>query len=183
MLNRLMGRLTYANVTATVALFVALGGTSYAALKLPRNSVGPTQIRSGAVGSSELRDRSVRLQDISRSARRSLRGAIGPQGATGAPGPAGAAAIEHFAAVSASGGLVRGDAKSGGHLNAVGQYDVGFAESVSGCVYTASLGTTDATTAPAGRVTVNDLSGHVGVQTYDVAGSPADLPFQLLVAC
>jgi hypothetical protein len=45
---------SYANVTATLALFVALGGTSYAALTLPRASVGAAQIRSGAVTPSKL---------------------------------------------------------------------------------------------------------------------------------
>ena len=39
---------TYANVMATVAVFIALGGTSYA-LTLPRNSVGAAQIRARAV--------------------------------------------------------------------------------------------------------------------------------------
>jgi hypothetical protein len=42
-------RLTYANVVATLALFIALGGASYAAVVLPANSVGPKQLRSGAV--------------------------------------------------------------------------------------------------------------------------------------
>jgi len=42
-------RLTYANVVATLALFVALGGASYAAVELPVNSVGPRQLRAGAV--------------------------------------------------------------------------------------------------------------------------------------
>jgi hypothetical protein len=42
--NRIVRRLTYANVTATLALFVALGGASYAALELPANSVGPRQL-------------------------------------------------------------------------------------------------------------------------------------------
>jgi hypothetical protein len=37
-----------------LALFVALGGTSYAAAKLPRNSVGTAQIRSGAVTQRKL---------------------------------------------------------------------------------------------------------------------------------
>src|SRR3954453_22069075 len=103
MMRRLRSGLSYANVTATIALFVALGGSSYAALKLPRNSVGSTQIRTGAVHSSDIRDRSVALKDISRSARTALRGQTGPQGAPGQQGPAGAAAIKHFAAVSASG--------------------------------------------------------------------------------
>jgi hypothetical protein len=44
---------------ATVAVFVALGGTSYAAIKLPRNSVGGSQIRTAAVTSSEVKDRSL----------------------------------------------------------------------------------------------------------------------------
>ena len=36
---------SYANVTATVALIVALGGTSYAAIKLPKNSVTSVQVK------------------------------------------------------------------------------------------------------------------------------------------
>jgi hypothetical protein len=180
MLKRLMNRMTYANVTATLALFIALGGTSYAALKLPRNSVGSAQIRTGGVGSSEIHDRSIRLQDISRATRTSLHGAAGP---AGAQGPAGAAAVRHFAAVAASGALVRGDATSGDRAGSPGLYIIGFADSVSGCAYSATLGTTDGTAAPAGRITVNDQAGKVGVQTYDAAGASADLPFHLIVAC
>ncbi len=72
--RRIRDRLTYANVTATLALFIALGGSSYAALKLPRNSVGSQQIRTGAVASSEVKDRSLQLQDISKPTRASLAG-------------------------------------------------------------------------------------------------------------
>jgi hypothetical protein len=49
-LTRIAERLTYANVVATLALFVALGGASYAAIQLPANSVGRAQLRNGAVG-------------------------------------------------------------------------------------------------------------------------------------
>ena len=45
----LIGRLSYANVIATIALFVALGGASYAAIVLPAHSVGRRQLRTGAV--------------------------------------------------------------------------------------------------------------------------------------
>ncbi len=38
--RRIWARLSYANVVATLALFLALGGVSYATVKLPRNSVG-----------------------------------------------------------------------------------------------------------------------------------------------
>ena len=180
MLRHLVNRLTYANVVATLALFIALGGSSYAAIKLPKNSVGSTQIKAGAVHTPEIADRTIRLGDISLSARSSLRGQAGPQGPQG---PAGAAAVKHFASVSSAGGFLRGDAKSGGRDSAIGAYVVGFGDSVSGCAYSATLGTTDASTAPAGRITVNDHAGSVGVQTYDAAGSPADLPFHLIVAC
>jgi hypothetical protein len=38
-----------ANMVGWVALFVALGGTGYAAIRIPRNSVGPTQIRNRSI--------------------------------------------------------------------------------------------------------------------------------------
>ncbi len=48
--KRLADRLSYANVVATLALFVALGGASYATIALPEHSVGAAQLRAGAVG-------------------------------------------------------------------------------------------------------------------------------------
>ena len=41
MLDSLCGRLTYANAMASVAVFIALGGSSYAAVMLTNNSVKP----------------------------------------------------------------------------------------------------------------------------------------------
>jgi hypothetical protein len=90
------GRLSYANVVASLALFVALGGTGVAAVTLDRDSVGSPQIRSdavrspeivkdavrspeissGAVRSSEIRDASIRAADISTGARTALRGEL-----------------------------------------------------------------------------------------------------------
>jgi len=52
------------NCVGLLALFVALGGTSYAAVKLPKNSVGSAQIKSGAVNTSELRNRAVKNADL-----------------------------------------------------------------------------------------------------------------------
>lgn len=180
MIRRLAGRLTYANVTATLALFIALGGVSWAAVTLPRNSVGTTQLRAGAVRSTDVKDRSLQLRDLSTRARSSLRGQAGPAGPAG---PAGAAAVKHFAAVSATGALLRGNATSGGNAGATGTYVVGFADRVSACAFSATVGTTDGTAISGARATVRELDGRVGVQTFDAAGNPADLPFHLLVAC
>lgn len=47
--KRIADSLSYANIVATLALFVALGGASYAAVVLPAHSVGPRQLRAKAV--------------------------------------------------------------------------------------------------------------------------------------
>jgi hypothetical protein len=57
--GRVHARLTYANVTATLALFVALGGTGYAAATLQKNSVGTKQLKNGAVTTSKLHQGAV----------------------------------------------------------------------------------------------------------------------------
>jgi hypothetical protein len=52
-------RLTYANVTATLALFAALGGGAYAAAVLPANSVGSKQLQRNAVVTAKIKNNSV----------------------------------------------------------------------------------------------------------------------------
>lgn len=80
-MRRIFGRGSYANVTATLALVIALGGTSYAATKLPRNSVSSVQVK----------DRSLLKKDF--------RPGQLPRGKTGAPGPAGPAGQSGSAAI------------------------------------------------------------------------------------
>jgi hypothetical protein len=46
-------------VVACVALFVALGGASYAATQLPRNSVGSAQLQNDSVGNFKLKPNAV----------------------------------------------------------------------------------------------------------------------------
>jgi hypothetical protein len=58
-------RLTYANVTSTLALLIALGGTTaYAATKLPDRSVGEFQLRPGAVTAEKIRKSAVTAPKI-----------------------------------------------------------------------------------------------------------------------
>lgn len=65
-------QLTYANVVASLALFVALGGASYAATSLPRGSVGPKQIRAEAVRTGKLADGAVTAAKLARGVRERL---------------------------------------------------------------------------------------------------------------
>lgn len=75
-----------AMVVACIALIVALGGTSYAALNLPRNSVGTKQLRPNAVTSGKVRNGSLTSKDFRRSSLpRGPRGPAGPKGDS-APG-------------------------------------------------------------------------------------------------
>lgn len=64
-MRQIRKRLTYANVTATIAMFLALGGaTALAAGQLPRNSVGPRQLQPNAVRTGFLDKNAVRTGKI-----------------------------------------------------------------------------------------------------------------------
>jgi hypothetical protein len=52
-------RLPYANVMATIAVFIALGGASYAALKLPKSSVGTKQLKKNSVTTAKIKNEAV----------------------------------------------------------------------------------------------------------------------------
>lgn len=83
-MKRISFHLSYGNVMSSIALFLAVGGVSFAATTLPRNSVGTAQLRNGAVNSSKVADHSLRAADFARG--QLVRG---PQGPPGRRGPAG----------------------------------------------------------------------------------------------
>jgi Collagen triple helix repeat (20 copies) len=103
MRTRLSPKLTYANVIATIALFLALGGgAAWAASSIPRNSVGAAQIKSGAVTGEKIRNGTLlasafKAGELPTGAQGEPgepgevgpQGEIGPRGETGAPGKAG----------------------------------------------------------------------------------------------
>jgi hypothetical protein len=83
-------RATFANVISCLALFVALGGASYAAVSLPMNSVGMKQIKSGSVDNSKVKRGSL-LRNAFKPGQlpAGKRGKAGVKGVAGAIGPAG----------------------------------------------------------------------------------------------
>lgn len=78
-------------VIAVVALFVALGGTSYAVTQLPKNSVGTEQLKKSAVTSQKIKDGTIATADLAATTRAALTGATGATGARGPAGPTGPA--------------------------------------------------------------------------------------------
>jgi len=83
-------------VIASLALMVALAGTSYAAIVIPKNSVGTAQLKNNAVGTAQLKNSAVVASKVKKGSLKAVDFApgqlpAGPAGAAGAAGPAGPA--------------------------------------------------------------------------------------------
>jgi len=138
---RILPRLTYANVMATIAVFIALGGASYAATRLPESSVGSKQLKNNAVISAKIKNGAVTPAKLNGESKAALIGPAGPQGPQGSQGSQGlqgprglpgAAATALWAVVNASGEVVNGTAVSA-EATGAGTYEVKFAQNVSAC--------------------------------------------------
>jgi hypothetical protein len=195
--------LSFANVTSVLALFIALGGTSYAAAQLTFNSVEKRHIRSGAVGKSEIRARAVGKSEVRRDAvgaseigkgvvdTTELRDggiALADLSAAARTALTEASAVT-FRAGSTSTGTAAGGNATAIARNAVGDYTVTLARDVSACQYGVTVaGVKTATTIdapPAGFATASPTADgtKVAVKTFGAAGAAVDAPFNLLVAC
>jgi hypothetical protein len=57
--KKIRHRLTYANVMSSIAVFLVLGGAAFAAVQLPKNSVGTKQLKKKAVTTAKIKDDAV----------------------------------------------------------------------------------------------------------------------------
>ena len=184
-LTRARRRLSFANVTSAIALFVALGGTSYAAITLPngvdrseirRDAVGGSEIRGNAVSSDEVKDGTLQADDLSTAGKTALAALNG---------------VTFRVASTGGGGAAGGNAKAIAHTPNTGVYTVDLGQDVSACEYAATLGgvksgaTIEPPAADAGRVTASPSTDatKVVVSTAQSDGTPVDSAFHLLVAC
>jgi hypothetical protein len=184
---------------ATLAVFIALGGVSYAAVKLPKNSVGSAQLKNNA----------VTLKKIAPKARKALivpgaagaAGAAGTPGANGHEGVIGARQLADVSLVGASGSDVEVDIinetfKSGSYVAIakvrVLNEDAGAPRTVGCAVYSAGFyaDSDTVTVAASGSETMTltggiDVSGLGPVRAYCGANAGAasldgvDVAFQL----
>jgi hypothetical protein len=88
MKSKLRPSLSYSNVIATIALFIALGGAAVAA-GLPRNSVGTRQLKPGAVTAAKLHRGAVTSGKL--APKSVIAGKLGPSSVT--PGNIGNGAV------------------------------------------------------------------------------------------
>ena len=104
-MQRIRKHLTFSNGVALLALFIALGGVTYAAAKLPKNSVGAKQIKRNAVRSKHVKNHSLLKKDFKAGQLpRGAKGNKGDKGDKGDAGPRGTAA--GYASVQADGTLL-----------------------------------------------------------------------------
>ncbi len=87
-MSRFGRRPSPALIVACFALLIALGGTGYAAMVLPANSVGTRQLKKNAVVAAKVKDNSLMRVDFKKG--QLPAGQRGAPGARGLPGPAGA---------------------------------------------------------------------------------------------
>lgn len=146
-LKELWDRPAFSNIVALAALFIALGGASYAAIQIPGNSVGTKQLKKNAVTSAKVKNRSLlaadfKLGQLPRGATGTA-GVTGSVGATGLTGPTGAAGATGLAGIEGT----TGPTGPKGSTGATGPSTTAALGAV------ASVGTTDQFFAPIGLST------------------------------
>ena len=126
-MKRIRSHVTSAHIIAMLALFVAMGGTGYAALKLPKNSVGSKQIKKNAVTSTKVKNGSLKKGDFAAgqvpagpAGPAGKNGTNGTNGTNGAPGEAVA-----YARIDATGNLIGGPGQAKGITQTMIQHTAG----------------------------------------------------------
>jgi hypothetical protein len=199
-MSRLRRHLSPALVISCLALLAAVGGTGYAAIKLPPGSVGTKQLKNGAVVASKVKPRSLLARNfkpgqLPRGPRgaQGLAGAAGPQGPGGPQGPAGQKGdpatrlfgtvknnmIDDTVSLGPSSGVVDADELPGQE----GAYLLTFNQDVNNCAVLATPGATGGDI-PNGTVSAAATSPrNVTVQTFDGMGNQSDRDFTVAVFC
>jgi hypothetical protein len=204
MLAKLRSCLTYANVVATVVVFVALGGTSYA---IATGSIGSREIENNSVGTKDLRNSGVRGRDVRNGTIRSADVGNGsllaadfkagqlPAGERGAQGLPGQDATKLFAYIRdpslASNAMVEYGSGVTGVTDPVGNsaYTVTFNRSVTNCVVLAVPGIGEPAGMSPGKAATPFIAlnegGPDGIVVYftDPGGATVDTAFTIAAFC
>lgn len=173
MTAKIRRRLTFSNVVAVIAVFIALGGSAYAAHKISgkaikKNSEPGSRLKNNSVSGDKLQNNTISGAKIN----------LGSLGAV----PSATTARNVFGVSVDSAGNAKTATLSGTTaklLSTTGDYSVTFPRSLQGCVAAASSQTF-------GEVGANQ--GAFGASTVEVftnnsAGTPTNQAFNLVVVC
>jgi hypothetical protein len=195
---------------ATLAVFIALGGASYAAIKIPANSVGSKQLKDNAVRGKEIKNGVVGTKDLKA-------GSVGPEALQGnavgfdnlAPLAVDGSKVKDgsipyekldpqtvsprlFAHVNSAGVLGENSGVTSVSHPSTGQYTVTFDRELRGCVAVATVGfgfgpgVIGAGGTAQARMNMNNNPASVGVTIYRRGYTFNDVEnndFHLIVAC
>jgi hypothetical protein len=196
--RKLRANLSYANVVATLALALAVGGgTAYAAQrirasqigyhavtasKINYNAVTTSKVKNGSLTDKDLRDSSITTQDVRNGTLKAEDFATaelpqGPKGDPGAPATALRGTVSAVGTLSNAQGVTAVTAGDGA------EYTLTFDRDVSKCSVVATVATVadgdggTVTGAPSGA------AQQVTFRTRDTAGAAAQRPFSFALFC
>jgi len=183
-------------VVASLALLVALSGTSIAAVSqlVPRNSVGTAQLQRNAVTPRKIAPNAVRTAHVLNGSLLAAdfktgqipagpQGAQGPPGPAGPQGPAGAPATTLWAEVNEAGTLVSGSGATGATRTATGFYEVTFNRETQSCVPQVTQGADGLYYVPRPLAAAALTGNRVGVRVVTLAGAADNTGLYIAVFC
>jgi len=206
-MRNVLRRPSPALVVSVIALIVALGGTGYAALKIPKSSVGSKQLKNGAVTTKKIKNDAVTGAKIKLSTLGTVPSAAIATNATNATNasnaanastlggePASAFQSKVLSAVVVDNGststVVRGSPGVTATRVGTGETYVHMGRDVSGCTWIATVGNPGSEPLGAAFATVRgnaaDTGGSVNdvnVITFATNQSGLDVNFHLAVIC
>jgi hypothetical protein len=165
---------------ALVALFVAMGGSAYAAAfitsgDIKNNTIRSRDVRNGGLIGKDMRANRVGGRVIKESTLGTVPSAIVAEGTT------------HFSVVNSGGQQVRGRGTTSVSRTGPGRYQAIFNRDVRACAYVATIGGPTAAAPPNnGQITVSSLASNVNgvdIRTTGANGNDANKPFHLVVLC
>jgi hypothetical protein len=179
----------HTTVVAYLALFVALGGSSYAAVTITgknvkNRSLTAKDIKKNSLTTTEVKDRSLLGKDF--KAGQLPRGATGATGPQGPKGNTGADATKLWAAVNSDGTLRTGSGVTASAASGTGYYTVDFNQAIDGCGWTGTISIFDAIGINGEISTYHysvEANTRLRVRTSDSAGTATQKPFVVAVFC
>jgi hypothetical protein len=193
--KRILGNGRYANVTATLALVMAMAGTSYAAVTITGANIKDRSVKGNDLASNSVNSAKVKNGTLLRADFRAGQlpsgagapGSQGPQGLQGLKGDAGTPATKMFAVVPPNSPtlLAQSGVSSFTHT-ALGSYTLVFDQPIGNCAWLATPGSRNGATQSIDNriITLNGdpVTNTILVRT-GLGGAAQDMTVNVAVLC